>query len=317
MLAQSIKKILSIIPMLLIVSIILFSMMSMLPGNAALMILGDMGDTQQLARVESTLGLDQPIYVQYFHWLSGVLKGDFGRSFLTSQPVVKRILERMPVTVELILLSVAFATIVGVPVGILCASKRNSASDYAASVTAMIGVAMPAFWIGMLLIMLFSIKLKWLPASGYASFASNPVKNLRTMALPVFAAGISLAATIVRQTRSAMLDVLKQDYIVTAEAKGQRRSVLLFKHALKNAAIPVVTAISMQISSMIGGSVVIEQVFLLPGMGKSMVDAIFQRDYPIVMAQALLIASFVVLINTVVDILYIIIDPRISHAKSR
>ncbi len=311
------KKLLSMIPLALIVSIILFGLINLLPGNAAMAILGDSGNLEQVEQLEAKLGLDQPVYIQYINWLKGVCTGDLGTSVLTGQPVIDRIAERMPVTFELIVLSVVFAAAVGVPLGIICAVRRNRASDYILSSVSIIGVAMPAFWVGMLLIMLFSIKLHWLPASGYTPFFENPVENLRSMALPVFATGIALAATIVRQTRSAVLDVLGQDYMMTAKSKGVRYRTQLWRHALKNALIPVITAISMQIAGMIGGSVVIETVFLLPGMGKSMVDAIFQRDYPIVMGEALVIAVFIILLNTLVDVIYIFVDPRISRSGKK
>ena len=195
------KKLLSMIPLALIVSIILFGLINLLPGNAAMAILGDSGNLEQIEQLEAELGLDQPVYIQYINWLKGVCTGDLGTSILTGQPVIDRIAERMPVTFELIVLSVVFAAAVGVPLGIICAVRRNRASDYILSSVSIIGVAMPAFWVGMLLIMLFSIKLHWLPASGYTPFFENPVENLRSMALPVFATGIALAATIVRQTR--------------------------------------------------------------------------------------------------------------------
>lgn len=317
MAAQIGKKLLSVIPLVLIVSIVLFGLINLLPGNAAMAILGDSGNLEQVEQLEAELGLDQPVYVQYWNWLKGVCTGNLGTSILTGQPVIDRIVERMPVTVELIVLSVLFATALGVPLGIICAVKRNRAADYIVSSVSIIGVAMPAFWVGMLLIMLFSIQLHWLPASGYTPFLQDPLENIRMMLLPVFATGIALAATIVRQTRSAMLDVLGQDYMMTAKSKGVRQRTQLFRHALKNALIPVITAISMQIAGMIGGSVVIETVFLLPGMGKSMVDAIFQRDYPIVMGESLVIAVFIILLNTLVDVVYIFIDPRISHSGKR
>ena len=317
MATQIVKKLLSIIPLVLIISIIMFALINMLPGDAALALLGDSGTLEQVEQMREELGLNDSMPAQYWNWLKGVLQGDLGDSMFTGQPVIDRITERMPVTFELILLSVVFATIIGVPLGIVCAVKRNHMSDYILSAVSMVGVAMPAFWVGMLLIILFSTKLHLLPASGYVPFFVDPLGNLKTMVLPVFATGIALTATIVRQTRSAMLDVLGQDYMMTAKSKGVKYRVQLFRHALKNALIPVITAISMQIAGMIGGSVVIETVFLLPGMGKSMVDAIFQRDYPIVMGEALVIAVFIILLNTLVDVIYIFIDPRISHSGKR
>ncbi len=256
--------------------------------------------------------MTDPLYVQYFHWISNFVKGDMGTSYLTSQPVAKRIVERLPVTLELIVCSVVLAVIIGIPIGILCAVKRNKLVDYIMSTIAMIGVAMPQFWLGILFVLLFSVDLGWLPASGYVTFATNPMRHIQSMIMPSVTLALSLAAPIIRQTRSAMLDTLSQDYIMTAKAKGQNSVGIFVKHALRNALVPVITAITSQINGMIGGVFVIETLFLMPGMGKSMVDAIFQRDYPIIMGIAMVVVSCIVLINLITDIIYIFIDPRIS-----
>lgn len=308
-----IRKIISAVPLLLLVSIIMFTVVQMLPGNAATIILSEAtASGEQKEALEQELGLDKPVYEQYWNWLTDFVKGDMGTSFFTKQPVVKRIAERLPVSLELILCSIVLAILIGIPIGILSAVKRNKPIDYVMSTFSMVGVAMPSFWIGMLFIILFSVQLKILPASGFMSFSVNPMANLRSMILPSITLAIALAAPIIRQTRSSMLDTLCQDYIITAEAKGLKERIVFWKHALRNALVPVITAISSQISGMIGGVFVIETVFLLPGMGKSMVDAIYQRDYPIIMATAMVVAFIVVLINMLVDILYIVIDPRIS-----
>lgn len=307
------RKILLTIPLLLLVSMIMFGIINMLPGNAATVMLSDLGaSVEQLEAMENKLGLDQPVYVQYFSWLKNFLSGNLGKSYLTSQPVAKRIAERLPVTLELIGLSIGLAILIGIPIGIICAVRRNKPADYVLSTMTMIGVGMPQFWLGILLILLFSVKLNWLPASGFASFSVDPIKNLKVMLMPSVTLALSLAAPIARQTRSAMLDTLNQDYTLTARAKGQRNVVIYLVHALRNALVPVITAITSQINSMIGGVFIIETLFLLPGMGKSMVDAIFQRDYPIVMGIAMVVVSCIVLINLITDILYIFIDPRIS-----
>lgn len=313
MFSAIIKKILSTIPLLLIVSIIMFGIIHMLPGDATTIILADATvSDEQKADLQTELGLDQPIYLQYWNWLTGFIKGDMGSSFLSKQPVSRRISERLPVTLELILFSILLAILIGLPAGIISAVKRNKLIDYILSTGSMIGVALPSFWLGMLFIMLFSVKLKWLPSSGFMRFSINPETNIKTMLMPSITLALSLAAPITRQTRSSMLDSLNQDFILTAEAKGLNKQIVLWKHALRNALIPVITAVSSQISSMIGGAFVIETLFLLPGMGKTMVDAIYQRDYPIIMAVAMIVVISVVLINMLVDILYILIDPRIS-----
>ena len=313
MVSAIVKKILWSIPLLLLVSMIMFGVIHMLPGNAALVMLGDAGGSaEQVQKLEESMGLTDPLYVQYFHWISNFVKGDMGTSYLTSQPVAKRIVERLPVTLELIVCSVVLAVIIGIPIGILCAVKRNKLVDYIMSTIAMIGVAMPQFWLGILFVLLFSVDLGWLPASGYVTCATNPMRHIQSMIMPSVTLALSLAAPIIRQTRSAMLDTLSQDYIMTAKAKGQNSVGIFVKHALRNALVPVITAITSQINGMIGGVFVIETLFLMPGMGKSMVDAIFQRDYPIIMGIAMVVVSCIVLINLITDIIYIFIDPRIS-----
>ena len=313
MVSAIVKKILWSIPLLLLVSMIMFGVIHMLPGNAALVMLGDAGGSaEQVQKLEESMGLTDPLYVQYFHWISNFVKGDMGTSYLTSQPVAKRIVERLPVTLELIVCSVVLAVIIGIPIGILCAVKRNKLVDYIMSTIAMIGVAMPQFWLGILFVLLFSVDLGWLPASGYVTFATNPMRHIQSMIMPSVTLALSLAAPIIRQTRSAMLDTLSQDYIMTAKAKGQNSVGIFVKHAQSNALVPVITAITSQINGIIGGLFVIETLFLMPGMGKSMVDAIFQRDYPIIMGIAMVVVSCIVLINLITDIIYIFIDPRIS-----
>ena len=318
MISQIIKRLLAVIPHLLIVTIVLFFLIHLLPGNAATMILGDSSSSiDQLQQLESQMGFDQPVHIQYLQWLKNILLGDLGTSYLTGYPVANRIAERLPVTLELISLSILLAILIGIPIGIICAVKRNSAIDYFFSTILTVGIAMPAFWAGMLMIIVFAINLNILPASGYVPFSQNPLMNLKHMILPVVATSISLMSTIARQTRSAMLDVLGQDFIMTAHSKGMKWRKIYYKHALNNALIPIITSISIQISTMIGGSVVVEAVFILPGMGKSMIDAIFQRDYPIVMGEALVIAILIVVLYLFVDIIYAVVDPRISYNQKK
>lgn len=316
MLNSIIRKVVLTIPLLLLVSIIMFTVINMLPGNAAMVMLSDIGGSvEQPDALEEELGLDQPVYVRYFQWLNGFVHGNLGESYLTSQPVIKRIQERLPVTLELIGISIGLAVLIGIPTGIICAVKRNKPIDYVLSTLTMVGVGIPQFWLGILLILLLSVNLHWLPASGFVRFSVDAAKNIQIMIMPSVTLALSLAAPIARQTRSAMLDTLNQDYILTAKAKGQRGSVIYMVHALRNALVPVITAITSQINSMIGGVFVIETLFLLPGMGKSMVDAIYQRDYPIVMGVAMIVVTCIVLINLLTDIIYIFIDPRISLSK--
>ncbi len=311
--AQTIRKLLSMIPILLLVSIVLFTIINLLPGDPALAVAGEaFRDEALVAQIREDLGLNKPLVVRYFNWLGGVLQGDLGRSLKSRQPVVEIVRERLPVTLELTFLSMFFSTLIAVPLGIYAALHRNKAADVINSIVSMLGVAMPNFWLAILLILAFSVNLKLLPSSGYVPFFTDPIGNLRFMILPAFSIGLSFAATITRQTRSSMLEVLGQDYIMTARSKGLRDRVTIWKHALRNALIPVVTVISMQIGRLIGGAVVTETVFALPGIGRELVDGISQRNYDVVMALILITAFFVVFANTFVDILYILIDPRIS-----
>lgn len=308
-----IKKLLSVIPLLLIISFILFFIINILPGDAAMGLAAESSNQEYIVKLRAELGLDKPFFVRYLDWLLKMLKGDLGRSLISGQPVIEKVLLRFPVTLELTLLAMLISVIVAIPLGIISAVKRNSLWDYGSSIIAMIGIAMPPFWLGILLVILFSLMWQLLPASGYVGFFSNPVENLKCMFMPAMSIGLAFAATVMRQTRSALLEVLSQDYINTARAKGLSEGVVLWKHALRNSLIPVITVISMQIGRLIGGAVVTETVFALPGIGREIVDSIFSRDYPVVMAMILLTAAFVILINTFVDLLYIIIDPRISQ----
>lgn len=313
MIAQVIKRILSIVPKLIIISVILFFLINVLPGDAAMGMVADDASANYYEQLRVSMGLDKSAVTRYFEWIGGILRGNLGKSLINGQPVSQRIAQRLPVTMELTFLAMIVSVLVALPIGILSAVKRNSAMDVGASIFSMIGVAMPSFWLGMLMIMLFCLKLRLLPASGYVAPADDLGKNLQRMILPAVAVGISFAATVMRQTRSALLEVLGQDYVLTARAKGLRERIVIWKHALRNALIPVITVISMQIGRLIGGVIVTEAVFVLPGMGSAISDAILSRDYPMVMGLILVVATIVVLINLIVDVLYIFIDPRISH----
>lgn len=316
MLGHIVRKLLAVIPVLFLVSIILFTIISLLPGDAAMGVIGESVNQEDLARIRTELGLDKPIYERYADWLGKVLRGDLGHALKSRQPVTEIVAMRLPVTIELTFLAMFISTIIAVPAGIFAALRRNSSWDVVNGIVSMIGIAMPPFWMGILLILCFSVWLDWLPSSGYESFFKDPVKNLQHMAMPAFTIGFAFAATIMRQTRSSMLEVLGEEYIVTARAKGLTETIVIWKHALRNALIPVVTVLSMQVGRMIGGAVVTEMVFALPGIGREMVDSIIARDFPVVMALILITALCVVITNTLVDILYVIIDPRISHSKS-
>lgn len=317
MLQHVIRKVLMVIPLLILISIILFILISMLPGDAVLSMIGDTGDIAYIEQLRSQIGLDKPLYQQYFDWIRNLFKGDLGRSILTRQPVVNIVKVRFPVTLELTILAILISMVIAIPAGILSAVKRNSVWDVIMSVVSMFGIAMPPFWIGILAIMFFSLKLNWLPASGFIPFFQDPIANLRSLAMPAFTVGLAFAATVMRQTRSAFLEILNQDFIMTARSKGLREKIVLWKHALRNALIPIITVISLQIGRLIGGSVVTETVFALPGMGREIADGLLSRDYPVVMAMILITAVFVVVTNTIVDVLVVLVDPRISRTSAK
>lgn len=291
--------------------------MNILPGDAAAGIAGENMSPEQLEQLREDMGLNRPPHIRYLDWIGRVLRGDFGKSLLTKQPISEKLALRFPVTLELTLIAMIIAIIVALPSGIASSVKRNSPLDMIASVFSMLGVAIPPFWLGMLLILLFAITLGWIPASGYVPFFENPSENLIRMIMPAVAIGVTFAAEVMRQTRSSMLEVLDQDYIVTAKSKGLSGRIVIWKHALRNALIPVITVIAMQVGRLFGGAVIAETVFAIPGMGSEIVRGIVSRDYPVVMSFILIIAAIVVAINTFVDVIYIIIDPRISHGKKR
>ena len=266
-------------------------------------------------RVRAEMGLDKPPVTRYFDWLIGIFRGDLGKSLISNQLVSVKIAQRLPVTLEITFVAMVISILIAVPLGILSAVRRGSIFDTIGSFVSMLGIAMPPFWLGMLLVLLFSVTLNALPASGFVSFAQDPLQNLRCVIMPAASIGVAFAATVMRQTRSALLEVMQQDYVTTAYAKGLKGRVVIWKHALRNALIPVVTVITMQIGRLIGGAVVTETVFALPGIGREIVDAILSRDYPVVMGMILVVAALVVVTNTLVDVLYILIDPRISTAS--
>lgn len=309
------KKVLSIIPLLLLVSVILFVLINLLPGDAAMGMVTEGASEDYVNRVRAEMGLDKPPVTRYFDWLIGIFRGDLGKSLISNQLVSVKIAQRLPVTLEITFIAMVISILIAVPLGILSAVRRGSIFDTIGSFVSMLGIAMPPFWLGMLLVLLFSVTLNALPASGFVSFAQDPMQNLRCVIMPAASIGVAFAATVMRQTRSALLEVMQQDYVTTAYAKGLKGRVVIWKHALRNALIPVVTVITMQIGRLIGGAVVTETVFALPGIGREIVDAILSRDYPVVMGMILVVAALVVVTNTLVDVLYILIDPRISTAS--
>ena len=310
--AKIAKKLLMMIPIILVVSIILFLLLKALPGDAAMVAGGEFATDADIEAAREAMGLNKPLHMQYLDWLWGILHGDFGNSLLTGSPIVDKVVQRFPATMELAILSMIVAIIIAVPLGIISAVYRNSVWDTLSSILSVVGIAMPSFWLGMLLIILFSLTLGWLPASGYTPFFEDPFKSLRYMILPAFSIGASFAATTMRQTRNALLEVLDQDYMMTAKAKGLPGHIIIWKHALRNALIPVVTVVAMQTGKLFGGAVIAETVFVIPGLGSEIVSSIMKRDFPTTMAMIMIVAVIVIFINTFIDILYGFIDPRVG-----
>lgn len=312
MAAFLLRRLLLTIPILLIVTIIVFSLLHFLPGDPAVIILGQEATPEALAALRAKLGLDQPLPVQYITWLGKVVRGDLGTSLITNQPVRQVIVSKLPPTIQLAVGAFLFAGLVAVPAGIISAVRRGTAADYTASVVAFAGLSIPNFWLGILLLMLFAVYLRWVPASGYVPFWEDPIANLKVMILPVIATGMREAAVLTRQLRSSLLETLGADYVRTAWAKGLSDRRVLFGHAIKNALIPVITVSGLQVAALLGGLVITEQVFSIPGFGRLIVDSIFNRDLTMVQGAVLFAALMVVSVNILVDILYAFVDPRIK-----
>jgi peptide/nickel transport system permease protein len=312
MISFLVRRLLQLIPVLLVMSVVVFSTTLMLPGDPAISILGEGATVEERQAVRKRLGLDQPIPVQFVNWLGRAATGDLGRSIKTRQPVVEMLADRVPVTLQLALGAMALSVIIGVPLGTIAALYRGKWIDSAVSVVAMSGMAIPYFWIGILLIMFFSITLRWLPPSGYVPIWVDPLTSLKLMIMPTITIGTAQAALVMRQTRAAMLGILSQDFIRTARAKGAGEFRVIAGHALRNAMVPVVTVVGLQLGTLIGGAVVTETVFSLPGLGRMIVDAIFERDFTVVQGAILTIVVGVLLVNILIDILYFLLDRRVS-----
>ncbi|MGE5631749.1 MAG: ABC transporter permease [Caulobacteraceae bacterium] len=307
-----IKRLLQLIPVLIGVSVVVFLMIYLIPGDAAEVIGGPTATAEEISNIRVKLGLDRPMHEQYFRYISGVLKGDLGYSFQTGQAVSEAIKTRYANTFNLAIFSVLIAAIIGVCAGIIAAIKQNSWFDYLSMSIATLGISAPTFWIGLLLIIVFCVKLKLLNISGFNGQIWT-WKGFVSMILPAATLGFNSAAMIARMTRSSVLEIIHQDYIHTARAKGLNEKIVILKHALKNAMIPIITVIGVNFGSLLGGTVVVESVFAINGIGRLMVQAIGARDFPMVQGTVLVVASTFVLINLLTDILYAVIDPRISY----
>lgn len=308
-----IKRLLLMIPSLLIVSFIVFSLARMIPGDVVDMMFEDQGYAKDLDEMRRKLGIDKPIPMQYVEWLARILRGDLGVSLWTKQPVADEILRRLPVSLELGLMTIGFALLMAVPIGILSAVRQDTKQDIAARSFAIGGLSVPGFWLGTLVVVMPSIWWGWTPPIQYIAFDSDPLGHLGQFLLPAIILSFASSASIMRLTRAQMLEVLRQDYVRTAWAKGLREKVVVLKHALKNAIIPVVTIIGLQIANVAGGTVVMEQIFGLPGMGRFLIEAITQRDYPVIQGVNLALASVIIVMNLVIDLVYGFLDPRIRY----
>lgn len=312
MLTFLLRRIALMVPILLLVSMIAFSLIHLVPGDPALVILGPEAPRETVEALRKQMGLDKPLPVQYIAWLSKVVTGNLGQSLVDRQPVIKLIGQRLPATLELAFLTFMVSILIAIPIGIYTAVKRGGAADFVGTVAALAGQSIPHFWLGIMLIMLFSLKLKWLPSSGYVHFWVNPKANLLAMVMPALATGAREAAVTTRYLRSSLLDVLNQDYVRTAKAKGLADRIVIFRHAVRNALIPVITASGLQIASLLGGLVITETIFTIPGFGRLIVDAIFQRDIPVIQGAVLVAAAMVMIVNLLVDLIYTVVDPRIQ-----
>ena len=305
-------RVLQVLPTVLLVSILVFALQQLMPGDPAVVLAGEeRGDAQVLAQIRSELWLDRSLPVQYFHWIGGVVTGDLGFSWRIRQPVAQLILTKLPVTLQLGGMAFVIALLVGVPTGILSAVYRNRPLDYVANFIGLAGLSTPNFWLGIMLILLVSVQLGWLPPSGYVPLTEDWRQSLATTIMPAFVLGNAIAAILMRHTRSAMLTALDQDYVRTARAKGLREFVVVLRHAFRNALVPVVTLGALELGTLLSGAVLTEQVFSIPGFGKLVVDAVFNRDYPVVQGVVLVTACLYILLNLLADVLYTVINPRL------
>jgi peptide/nickel transport system permease protein len=305
------KRLLQLIPTLFFVSVIIFSLQQLLPGDPALAMAGEERDPEVLEQIRRQYRLDQPVYVQYVYWISGVLTGNLGESMRLKEPVATLIAQKFPVTLQLALMAIVISLAIGVTAGVISAVKKNTWIDYAVNVVALGGISTPNFWLGIMLIFLFAVNLGWLPASGYVSPFENFWLSMQTTILPAFVLGNSFAAVLMRHTRSAMLQAMTSDYVRTARAKGLAERVVVLKHAMRNAMTPVITLGALELGTLLSGAVLTEQVFSIPGFGKLIVDSVFNRDYAVVQGVTLITATMYILLNLLADIAYVLVNPRL------
>ena len=313
MILVALRRLLSAIPVLFIVSLISFGLMRLIPGDPAAAIAGTSATPAQIEQLRRDLGLDEPVILQLLHYYQGLLRGDFGKSLLLGKGVLAATMERLPVTIGLSLYALVLTLLIGVASGIIAALRQNTWVDQVAMMIAMLGISIPGFFLGLLMIIFFAVQLGWLPSGGYVPFSQDPIGWLRSTTMPATSLALLQAGLLARITRSGMLEVLRQDYVRTARAKGLPERQVILKHALANALIPIVTVVGIIISLLLSGAVVTEALFSLPGMGQLLTQAVLSRDYPMVQGGLLLVTTFLVLVNILVDVLYALIDPRVRY----
>ena len=311
MLAYLFKRLAAIVPTIFFVTIIIFGLQQLLPGDPAVILAGENQDPDVIAYLQKKMHLDKPLPVRYAYWVAGVFQGDLGESLRIQQPVLALLKEKLPVTLELAAIAMLIALVIGIPAGIVSAVGKDTVWDYAANVIALWGLSTPNFWLGILMILLFSVSLGWLPASGYVSPFENLKANLAAMIMPAFVLGNAIAAVLMRHTRSAMLQVLNADYVRTARAKGLDERTVVLKHALRNALTPIITLGALEFGTLLSGAVLTEQVFSIPGFGKLIVDAVFNRDYAVVQGVVLFTSSVYIVLNLLADLAYFLVNPRL------
>jgi len=314
MLAYTLRRIVYLIPVVFVLTVVVFAFVELLPGDIVDTLAGDEGleDPEVRAALEKEFGLDQPLYVRYGKWVWRAAQGDFGNSLITRRPVSTELLSGIPATVYLALVGIGLSVLIAVPLGTIAAVRRNSAIDYGAQVTSLIGISIPEFWFAILCVLLFSLHLGWLPSSGYVSPFEDPLQSLKYLILPAMAVAIRQAAYTTRLTRSSMLDEMNKEYVDTARSLGFSDRKVIFKYTLRNAMIPTVTISGLQLANLLGGTVVLESIFAWPGIGRAIFEAIIQRDYPLIQAGVLVLGIIVVVINLLVDLTYSVLNPRVK-----
>jgi len=307
------RRLLLAVPLLLGMSVLVFGLMRLVPGDPAVVVLGYKATPDAVRALREAFRLDEPLPRQYLNWLAGVARGDFGVDFRQNEPIGRMILDRLPVTFELTLLAAACAALIGVPLGLLGGGRRGGAADRASLAVGLVGISIPDFWLGIMLILLLSLGAGLLPSSGFVPFAESPAENLLHLVLPAVTLAASRAAVLGRLTRAAVLDTVRRSFVQYARAKGLAERAVLFRHVLPNAAIPVITVLGLQVGYMLGGAIVVETIFTLPGIGRMTLDAVVERNYPVVQSTVLVIGALFMVVNLATDILYGIVDPRVRR----